>query len=225
MPEPSVTLVARLAASAVDARRGVVRLHPEVLDALGLRSWDAVALTGARLTAAFAAPAPSGQSPGQMTVDEVTLSNAGLVDGAPVVVGPAVVKAARRVVFVGSRLARAALTSDTARLALLGKVVVSGDAVSLVPQDVEPAVGLDVDAARRRLADALGSAWTDELLTIVETEPAGPVAVVPSTVPGRPPLRRPSTVPGAVNYRDLLQRVHRAVIATGNARSRRSSSG
>lgn len=40
-------LVARLAPAAADARRGVVRLHPEVLAALGLRSWDAVTLTGA----------------------------------------------------------------------------------------------------------------------------------------------------------------------------------
>ena len=40
-------LTARLNTSALDNRRGVVRLHPEAIAALGLREWDAVALTGA----------------------------------------------------------------------------------------------------------------------------------------------------------------------------------
>jgi transitional endoplasmic reticulum ATPase len=182
--DPTVTLVARLAASAGDARRGVVRLHPEVLDALGLHAWDAVTLTGARVTTVVAAPAAAGAPHGQATVDDVTLSNAGLTDGAGVAVAPARVSAARRVQLTGSRLARAALTPDTARLALLGKVVTGGDAVSMLPQDVEPVPELDVAAARRRLAGAVGGAWTTELLTVVATEPVGPVAVLPSTVVG-----------------------------------------
>jgi transitional endoplasmic reticulum ATPase len=179
---PSITLVARLAASAVDARRGVVRLHPEVIDALGLRSWDAVTLTGARVTTALVAP--TGGPAGQATLDDVTLSNAGLSDGAAVVVAPASVQAARRVLLTGSRLARAALTPETVRLALVGKVVTGGDAVSLLPQDIEPAPGLDAPAARQRVAGALGSAWTTELLTVASVEPAGAVAVRPSTVVG-----------------------------------------
>jgi transitional endoplasmic reticulum ATPase len=179
---PSIALVARLAAAAADARRGVVRLHPEVIDALGLRSWDAVTLTGARVTTALVAPmdGPAGQA----TLDDVTLSNAGLSDGTAVVVAPARVEPARRVLLTGSRLARAALTPETVRLALLGKVVTGGDAVSLLPQDVEPAPGLDAPAARRRVAGALGSAWTTELLTVAGVEPAGAVAVRPSTVVG-----------------------------------------
>ncbi len=104
---PEITLVARLAASAADARRGVVRLHPEVIDALGLRSWDAVALTGARVTTALVAP--SDGPPGQATLDDVTLSNAGITDGATVVVAPGGVEAARVVRLTGSTLARAAL--------------------------------------------------------------------------------------------------------------------
>jgi transitional endoplasmic reticulum ATPase len=179
---PSIALVARLAASAGDARRGVVRLHPEVIDALGLRSWDAVTLTGARVTTALVA---AGEGPaGQATLDDVTLSNAGLADGATVVVAPARVEPARRVLLTGSRLARAALAPETVRLALLGKVVTRGDAVSLLPQDVEPAPGLDAPAARQRVAGALGSAWTTELLTVATVEPAGAVAVRPSTVVG-----------------------------------------
>ena len=184
MHDPSVSLVVRVTPSAADARRGVVRLHPEVLDALGLRSWDAVTLTGARVTTALAAPAAPGVAPGQATVDDVILSNAGLTDGAAVVVAPAHVAAARQVLLTGSRLARAGLTPETARLALLGKVVTGGDAVSLLPQDLEPAAGLDVAAARRRLAGAVGGAWTTELLTVAGTEPPGAVAVMPSTVVG-----------------------------------------
>ncbi|GAA1285242.1 AAA family ATPase [Pseudonocardia aurantiaca] len=179
---PSIALVARLAASAGDARRGVVRLHPEVIDALGLRSWEAVTLTGARVTTALVA---AGEGPaGQATLDDVTLSNAGLTDGATVVVAPATVEPARRVLLTGSRLARAALAPETVRLALLGKVVTRGDAVSLLPQDVAPAPGLDAPAARQRVAGALGSAWTTELLTVATVEPAGAVAVRPSTVVG-----------------------------------------
>ena len=171
----SITLVARLAASAADARRGVVRLHPEVIDALGLRSWDAVTLTGARVTTALVAPAAG--PPGQATLDDVTLSNAGLADGVPVVVSPASVEPARQVLLTGSQLARAALAPETVRLALIGKIVTGGDAVSLLPQDIEPAPGLDVPAARRQVAGALGSAWTTELLTVAGVEPVGAVAV------------------------------------------------
>jgi len=178
----SITLVARLAASATDARRGVVRLHPEVIDALGLRSWDAVTLTGARVTTALVAPAAG--PPGQATLDDVTLSNAGLTDGVAVVVGPADVQPARQVLLTGSALARAALAPETVRLALIGKIVTGGDAVSLLPQDVEPAPGLDVPAARRQVASALGSAWTTELLTVAGVDPVGAVAVRPSTVVG-----------------------------------------
>ena len=175
-----ITLVARLAAAAADARRGVVRLHPEVLDALGLRSWDAVTLTGARVTTALAAPGDG--PPGQATVDDVTLSNAGLSDGAGVVVAAAEVQPARRVVLTGSRLARAAVAPEVLRQALTGKVVTPGDAVSLLPQDLEPAPGLDPAAARRSIAGALGGSWTTELLTVAACEPPGAVAVRPSSV-------------------------------------------
>ncbi len=179
---PEITLVARLAASAADARRGVVRLHPEVIDALGLRSWDAVALTGARVTTAIVAP--TGGPAGQATVDDVTLSNAGLTDGATVVVAPGGVEPARVVRLTGSPLTRAALTPETVRVALLGKIVTRGDAVSLLPRDVEPVPGADPIAARQRVAGALGASWTSELLTVAAVEPAGAVAVRPSTVVG-----------------------------------------
>ncbi|GEL17071.1 AAA family ATPase [Pseudonocardia asaccharolytica] len=183
MPTPEITLVARLAAAAADSRRGVVRLHPEILDALGLRSWDAVTLTGVRVTTALAAAADQDTPPGQARLDDVTLSNAGLTDGAPIVVAPAPVTAAHRVLLAGSVLARG-IPPETLRLALMGKVLTVGDAVSLLPQDIAPPPGADVPATRRGLANAVGGGWTSELLTVVAAEPPGVVAVQPSTVVG-----------------------------------------
>ena len=45
---------------------------------------------------------------------------------------------------------------DTVRVALLGKVVTRGDAVSLLPRDVEPAPGADPIAARQRRRGRVG---------------------------------------------------------------------
>jgi transitional endoplasmic reticulum ATPase len=176
-----ITLTARLSTSAPDARRGVVRLHREVLDALGLRPWDAVRLTGARASAALAAAADN-TPPGIAVLDDVTLSNVGLVEGADVVVAPVEVAAARSVTVAGSRLAATSVQPETLRLALMGKVLTTGDAVSLLPQDLTP--GSDAGAARQRLANAIGLTWTNELLTVAATDPPGPVAVGPSTVVG-----------------------------------------
>ncbi|KAA2262424.1 AAA family ATPase [Solihabitans fulvus] len=179
-----ITLTARLASSALDTRRGVVRLHPEVLDALGLRAWDAVRLTGARVSAALAASGDGAGSPGIVLVDDVTLSNLGIAEGAEIVVAPVQVTAARAVTVSGSRLATTSLTPETLRLALTGKVLTVGDAVSLLPQDLNPLPGTDLAATRSRLAAAIGMTWTNELLTVTATEPPGPVAVGPSTVVG-----------------------------------------
>jgi transitional endoplasmic reticulum ATPase len=177
---PQITLTARLTTSALDARRGVVRLHQEVLDALGLRPWDAVRLTGARSSAALAA---AGQTaPGTALVDDLTLSNLGLTDGSEVVLAPVHVPAARSITFAGSALVSLAVSPETLRLALAGKVLTTGDAVSLLPQDVAP--GSDATAVRSRLATAIGMTWTTELLTVTATDPAGPVAPHPSTVVG-----------------------------------------
>ncbi|HEY3260403.1 MAG TPA: AAA family ATPase [Pseudonocardiaceae bacterium] len=177
-----IVLTARLSASALDSRRGVVRLHREVLDALGLRQWDAVRLTGARASAALAAAASDEVPPGVAVLDDVTLSNVGLQEGTEVVVAPVDVATARSVTVAGSRLASTSVPPETLRLALLGKVLTTGDAVSLLPQDLAP--GSDASIARQRLANAIGLTWTNELLTVTATEPAGPVAVAPSTVVG-----------------------------------------
>jgi transitional endoplasmic reticulum ATPase len=177
-----ISLTARLSPSALDTRRGVVRLHPEVLDALGLRQWDAVKLTGSRVSAALAA-ANDGESPhGIVYVDDVTLSNLGIVEGSEIVVAPVEVSAARSIVVSGSRLASASVHPDTLRLALTGKVLTTGDAVSLLPQDLAPPPGSDVSQARRQLSLAIGTTWTNELITVTATQPVGPVTIGPSSV-------------------------------------------
>jgi transitional endoplasmic reticulum ATPase len=159
-----------------------VRLHPEVLDALGLRAWDAVHLTGARVSAALAAPAAEGAVPGVVLADDVTMSNLGVTEGSEIVVAPAEVSAARTVTVAGSRLASVSLSPHMLRLSLIGKVLTVGDAVSLLPQDLAPPPGSDVGAIRGQLSRAIGMTWTNELLTVTASEPAGPVAVGQSTV-------------------------------------------
>jgi transitional endoplasmic reticulum ATPase len=173
-------LTARLNTSALDARRGVVRLHPEVLAALGLREWDAVSLTGSRTTAAVAGIAPSGTPTGTALLDDVTLSNAGLREDATVIVSPVTVYGARSVTVSGSKLATRSISSATLRLALLGKVMTVGDTVSLLPRDLGP--GTSTSAATSALASSVGITWTSELLTVTGVDPAGPVSVQPNSV-------------------------------------------
>ena len=184
MSEPQITLTVRHTPSALDSRRGIVRLHPEVLDALGLRAWDAVHLTGARVSAALAAPGDAANAPGIVLADDVTMSNLGVTEGAEVVIAPARVSAAKSVTVAGSRLAGASVSPHTLRLALIGKVLTVGDAVSLLPQDLAPPAGSDVAAVRGQLSRTIGSTWTTELLTVTATEPDGVVAVGQSTMVG-----------------------------------------
>lgn len=179
---PEITLTVRLSPSALDARRGVVRLHADVLNALGLEPWAGVKLIGARVSAALAAEGDG--PPGVALLDDLTMSNVGVTEGAEVVLSPATVSPARTLTISGSRLASASLTPETVRLALIGKILTVGDSVSLLPQDLAPAPGSDAFAVRGQLSRAIGMTWTNELLTITASEPPGPVAVHPSTVVG-----------------------------------------
>lgn len=133
MTSPELALTVRLNTSAADTRRGVVRLHPEALAALGLREWDAIALVGARRTAAVAGRAPSGTPTGTALLDDVTLSNAGLTENSTVVVTPVTVYGGKTVTVSGSNLAVNSVSDVTLRHALLGKVLTVGDTVSLLP--------------------------------------------------------------------------------------------
>ncbi|OBH57796.1 AAA family ATPase [Mycobacterium sp. E2479] len=175
-----LTLTARLNTSAVDSRRGVIRLHPNAIAALGIREWDAVSLIGSRTTAAVAALAGPGTPVSNVLLDDVTLSNAGLREGTPVVVGTVTVYGARSVTLAGSALATQSVTPVTLRQALLGKVLTVGDAVSLLPRDLGP--GTSTSEATRALATAVGISWTSELLTVTGVEPEGPVSVQPNSL-------------------------------------------
>ncbi|AKN15322.1 AAA family ATPase [Mycobacterium haemophilum] len=177
---PQLTLTARLNTSAVDSRRGVIRLHPNAVAALGIREWDAVSLTGSRTTAAVAALAGQDSPVGTVLLDDVTLSNAGLREGTAVIVSAVTVYGARSVTLSGSSLTAQSVPSVTLRQALLGKVMTVGDAVSLLPRDLGP--GTSTSAAARALASAVGISWTSELLTVTGVDPDGPVSVQPNSL-------------------------------------------
>ncbi len=178
-PSTSLTLTARLNTAALDSRRGVVRLHPEAIAALGIREWDAVSLTGSRTTAAVVGIAPAGTPAGTALLDDVTLSNAGLRENAAVLVSGVTVYGARSVTLSGSALATRSVSSSNLRQALLGKVLTVGDTVSLLPRDLGP--GTSTSGASAALATSVGITWTSELLTVTGTDPAGPVSVQPNS--------------------------------------------
>ncbi|MCV6980883.1 AAA family ATPase [Mycolicibacterium pulveris] len=174
-----LTLTARLNTSALDSRRGVVRLHPEAIAALGIREWDAVSLTGSRTTSAVVGAAPAGTPAGTALLDDVTLSNAGLREDATVLVAPVTVYGARSVTLSGSKLATQSISPQTLRQALLGKVMTVGDTVSLLPRELGP--DIPTSRATAALASSVGITWTSELLTVTATDPAGPVSVQPNS--------------------------------------------
>jgi SpoVK/Ycf46/Vps4 family AAA+-type ATPase len=179
-PRQQLTLTARLNTSALDARRGVVRLHPEAIAALGVREWDAVALTGSRTTAAVVGAAPAETPAGTALLDDVTLSNAGLRENTTVLVAPVTVYGARSVTVRGSNLATQSISSATLRQALLGKVMTVGDTVSLLPRELGP--DIPTTQASSALASAVGITWTSELLTVTGVDPTGTVSVQPNSV-------------------------------------------
>ncbi|RGC71032.1 ATP-dependent zinc metalloprotease FtsH [Micromonospora sp. MW-13] len=186
MAAPDLTLTASLRPAALDARRGVVRLHPEVLTALALRPGDPVRLAGRRVTAGIVAPAGPAASTALLYADDLLLGNLGIRDGGQVTVSLAPVTPARRVTLTGPVQVVAAVSPEMLRLALLGKVVTAGDDVSLLPQDVLPdaSVRTLVEAARRSLSSTVGYAWTSTLLTVTAAEPDVGALVTMDTVVG-----------------------------------------
>ncbi|GIF09483.1 AAA family ATPase [Actinoplanes siamensis] len=179
-----LTLTVTLRPAALDARRGIVRLHPEVMAALALRPGDPVRLAGTRVTAGIVARAEAGASRALLYADDLTLGNLGMRDGGQVTVTPVPVAAARRVTLAGAPEIVAVVSPEMLRLALLGKVVSTGDDVSLLPQDVLPEAGHRslVEAARRSLANRVGYLWTSALLTVAEVEDTDAALVTMDTV-------------------------------------------
>jgi transitional endoplasmic reticulum ATPase len=183
----TLTLMARLRPSSLDNRRGVVRLHPEVLAALGGRPWAVLRLEGNRTTGALAALTDPAAPHGVLLCDDLTLGNLGLRDGALVTVSVVPAQSARTVVVAGPAGIAQTVPPETLRLALLGKVVSDGDNVSLLPQDFALPAGTDtakLTAARRTLSNSVGTGWTSVLLTVTGADPADIAVVAMDTVVG-----------------------------------------
>ncbi|MEV0896762.1 AAA family ATPase [Actinoplanes sp. NPDC049802] len=181
-----LTLTVTLRPAALDARRGIVRLHPEVMAALDLRPGDPVRLTGNRTTAGIVARAEPNAGRGLLYADDLTLGNLGMRDGGRVTVTGTPVVQADRVMLSGPPEVVAVVSPEMLRLALLGKVVSTGDDVSLLPQDVLPDAGHRplVEAARRSLANRVGYAWTSTLLRVTEVAGGDASLVTMDTVVG-----------------------------------------
>ncbi|MCC3763519.1 AAA family ATPase [Glycomyces sp. TRM65418] len=177
----SLTLTATRARAALDARRGIVRLHPEALTALGLRPGDAVELTGRRATAAIALAADRYASRRALYADDLTLGNIGARDGDAIRLAPVELTAADRVVLSGPASAVAVVDPDTLRLALLSKVVSEGDDVSLLPIELGDAQRELVASTRRTLNNTLGMGWTTMVLNVVEADPAHAAMITSDT--------------------------------------------
>ena len=164
---------AALHASPLDARRGIVRMHPDVLSLLGLGPWQPIEIAGRRRTGALVALATSDVDRSLLFMDDLVLTNAGAKPGDQVHVSPATVAPATSLTLGG--LPSGDVDVATLRMALLGKVVTTGDAVSLLPQDfarpgTEP---IDVNA----LARAWGTSWQSWVLTVAAASPGGLVRV------------------------------------------------
>ena len=181
-----LTLTVTLRPAALDARRGIVRLHPEVMAALAINPGDPVRLAGSRTTAGVAARAEAGASRALLYADDLVIGNLGMRDGGQVTIAPLPVVAARRVTLTGPPEIVAVVSPEMLRLALLGKVVSAGDDVSLLPQDVLPAAANRslVEAARRSLANRVGYGWTSALLTVTAVADTDAALVTMDTVVG-----------------------------------------
>lgn len=177
-------LTARLHPSALDQRRGIVRLHPDALAALGCAPWDVLVMHGARTTGGLVALSPPGAGQHELHCDELVLGNLGVPDGATIRVERAPDSEAITVTVNASAEVLAAVEPEMLRTALLGKALTTGDQVSLLPQDLAPMPAIDVVATRRSLANRLGPAWSTLLLAIADISPAGPSLVTMGTVVG-----------------------------------------
>ncbi|MGK5679525.1 AAA family ATPase [Actinoplanes sp. URMC 104] len=196
--DEELTLTVTQRPAGLDDRRGIVRLHPDVMAALEINAGDPVRLEGTRVTAALAAKAQPGASREFLYADDLTLGNLGLRDGGRVGIARQPAVAARRVSLAGAADVVALISPEMLRLALLGKVVSRGDNVSLRPQDVLPPAGLrppGLDVGRS-LRNRLGYQWTTALLTVTDVAESDGAVITMDTVVGWQDGPVSSPVPG-----------------------------
>lgn len=184
MADSTLTLTARLTAAVLDARRGIVRMHRDVMAALDLSPWDPVRLDGTRTTGAIVAEGGADVPPGILLCDDLVLGNAGLQDGTAIRVTKLPLVEARSVEVSGSDNVMRIISPDMLRRALLGKMVTAGDDLSLLPLD-QPVPGrveaAELATARRQLQVAMGMQWTTTLVEVTATDAAAPVLVTGAT--------------------------------------------
>jgi transitional endoplasmic reticulum ATPase len=171
--------IASVRPAGLDARRGIVRLHPQALRELGLRTGDPVRLAGRRTSGATVAAAEPTGDRRLLYADDLVLGNLGVRAGGEVAVEPVAATPATRLVLDGPPEIVAVVSPELLRLAQLGKVVTAADNVSLLPLETHrrPQARAAVEAARSSLANMVGYAWTSTLLTVVDVAP-GEVVVV-----------------------------------------------
>ncbi|HWA68014.1 MAG TPA: AAA family ATPase [Mycobacteriales bacterium] len=179
----SIQLRAEASEVGINARRGMVRIAPAVLAALGARPYSVVKLTGTKATGALVAQSGPDLDPGVIRVDDLILGNLGVAPDTAVTVELVPSLAADRIVVSGPEQVSSVLPPQTVRLALLGKVVCQGDAVSLLQQDVALPEGSSAELmgqGRLQLQQLFGQAWQGMVLTVVEA-PAVPTVVTMTT--------------------------------------------
>ena len=172
--------------ASLDARRGVVRVSETTMAALGLHPWDPLRLKGGRVTGALVALAPPGTSDGVLLCDQLTLRNLQVASGTSIEVRRAVEQPATQLSLSGPPEVMGACSPDVLRLALLGKVAVRGDQVSLLSQDFSLPAGTDpglLEGARRAIAVGV-DAWQSVDLLVVDSTPDEPSIVTMGTVVG-----------------------------------------
>jgi transitional endoplasmic reticulum ATPase len=174
-----ITMRAALHASPLDARRGIVRVHHDVLSLLGLRPWEPLELTAKRRTGALVALAEPDADRSLLFMDELVLANVGVRPGEQVMAAPAIVAPATSITLGGLPAPAGELDVGALRMALLGKVVTAGDSVSLLPQDfLRPHDDqLPLDQLVTRLAKEWGQSWQSWVLTVSAATPGGLVRV------------------------------------------------
>ena len=160
-PEPVEGVFRVAEAPSRDVGRGLVRLHPVDMSALGVETGDVVAITGKRSTAARVMPAQADErEPGQIQMDGIVRANSGAGLDQQVTVHAIAAGAARAVVLSPDRAAQGAKL-DRRYLARLvqGLPVVAKDVVRINP------AGAQIYS-----------------YTVAKTDPAGPVVIEPGTV-------------------------------------------
>ncbi|MEU4239200.1 AAA family ATPase [Actinoplanes sp. NPDC026619] len=180
-----LTLIVTTQSAPLDARRGVVRLHPALMAAHEIKPGDPVRLTGRHTTACRAIPTKTADASRELLyADELIIGNLGLRDGGKVILSKLPLVHARRVTLSDPSEIAALVSPEMLRLALLGKVVSAGDDVSLLPQDVLPGDHRAQVDAVTSLKNRLGYNFTSALLRVTAVDETDGALVSPDTVVG-----------------------------------------